>query len=183
MISPEQPARKNIRLSEYDYSTTGAYFITICTQDRRKLFSDIVGADLVSARVRLNQAGHIIDRVYNETIASFINIKSNCYVIMPNHFHCIISIRAIATRANTRFAPTSETTAVEIGDIIKAFKSKTTVEYIRGVKAGLLAPFNKRLWQRNYYEHVIRNQDDLLRIWQYIEENPSTWSKDRYYTS
>jgi len=108
-MQKELPVRKNIRLKDYDYSQNGAYYITICTQDRINLFGDvIVGADLVSARVELNNAGQMIERVYSETVSSFDCIVPENYIIMPNHFHFILSIQRDAERADTRSAPTAQ---------------------------------------------------------------------------
>ena len=89
---------------------------------------------------------------------------------MPNHFHGIIALE----RADMESAPT-------LPMIIQSFKRNTTIEYIRGVKSGLYPPFNKRIWQRNYYERVIRDEDEYLQVWQYIEENPARWTEDEYY--
>ena len=178
------PVRKNIRLKNYDYSQNGAYYITICAQGRLNIFGEIdegisVGADLASARanlnhaacanlnhtacVNLNHAGQMIEQIYIETISSFDDVVSDNYIVMPNHLHCILSIR----RADTRSAPTAA-----ICNVVQAFKSKTTVEYINGVKSGIFPPFNKRIWQRNYYEEIIRNEERYREIWQYIDENP-----------
>ena len=174
-MSKELPVRENIRLKGYDYSQNGAYYITICTQGRRNLFGDvIVGADLVSARVELSEAGKMTERVYTEIISSFNGFVSEKYIIMPNHFHCILFIH----RADTRSAPTGMET---VANVVQAFKSKTTVEYIKGVKSGKYPPFNKRIWQRNYYEHIIRDEKDYKIKWKYIDENPAQWVEDEYF--
>jgi len=198
IMKNELPKRKTLRLKYYDYSSAGAYFVTICTQGMVRLFGDIVGADpgcmasrhvlasagfnakasadqLVSARMQLNGAGKMIEAVYQETMALYPNINADKYVIIPNHVHCIIIIES-SERADTRSAPT-----VAIGSIIQRFKSKTTVEYIRGVKSGLYPPFNKRIWHRNYHEHIIRSEEEYLGIWKYIDENPAKWLEDKYY--
>ena len=158
-------------MKEYDYSQNGAYFITICTKDRAHLFGEVVGADLVSARMELNHAGHMIENILFETVHSFDDMIVDKYIIMPNHFHCII----VTSRADTRSAPTKAVTAV-----VQAFKSKTTLAYIRGVKSGTLPPFSKYVWQRNYHDHIIRDENDYLRIWKYIDENPIKWADDEY---
>ena len=170
----------------------------MCTQDRKISFGEVVGADLVSARenpndiarenlknvpyVKLNNAGQIIERIYTETISSFKNVVSDNYIIMPNHIHCIISIHRAEPiqRADTRSAPTEPETKT-ICEIAQAFKSKTTVEYINGVKSGLYKTFNKRIWQRNYYEHIIRNEEEYRNICKYINENPQKWEQDKFY--
>ena len=169
------PQRTNLRLREYDYSLNGAYFVTICVKDRASLFGRVVvGADLVSARAELNPAGRIVEEVLHETIQAFAGVHLDRYVIMPNHFHGIFVI----SRADTRSAPT-----VPVTSVVQAFKSKTTVAYIKAVKAGLLLPFDKQIWQRNYYEHVIRNEKAYLRVCQYIDENPARWEEDEYYSA
>lgn len=157
----EQPTRKIIRLQNYDYGESGAYFITLCTYNKEKLFGDI-WADSISA--------HMIARVFENTINSFSKISCPKYVVMPNHFHAIVVIE----RADTRSAPT-------LMDIVQAFKSKATVEYIRLVKEGLAPPFYKHLWQRSFYDHVIRNDRDYQEIWKYIDENPQKWQLDKFY--
>ena len=124
-----------------------------------------------------NPAGKMIDCIYNEIISSFDDVFSDKYIIMPNHFHCILSIQRtnMAARADTRSAPT------KIDMVVQTFKSKTTVEYINGVKSGLYPPFNKRVWQRNYYEHIIRDKEDYQTRWRYIDENPAKWANDEFY--
>ncbi|MCL2397934.1 MAG: hypothetical protein FWC93_07720 [Defluviitaleaceae bacterium] len=164
------PIRKAARLEVYDYSSAGAYFITICTQDKAMLFGNIVGADSISARMVLNDAGKMIDAVYRETINQFHNATSTTHIVMPNHFHAII----IIDRADIETAPT-------LSDVTQSFKRNTTIKYIQAVKAGLHPPFNKRIWQRGYHDQIIRNEADYLRIWQYIDENPMRWAEDCYY--
>ena len=177
--------RHTIRLKNYDYSTCGAYFITICTQDRENLFGEIiVGADLVSAQiteVALNHAGRMVEDIYDEIVNSYDDVFSDKFVVMPNHFHCILFTRRAGIgsqrdRADTRSAPT------KIGEVIQAFKSRTTVEYVRNVKSGFYPAFNRRVWQRNYFDHIIRNEDEHRRIRHYIDNNPANWLEDCYFT-
>jgi len=168
--NPEIHHRRSIRLKGYDYSSSGSYYITICTQDRENLFGDVVGADSISALMELNHAGKMIETIYNETIDSYKNITSDIYIIMPNHLHCIISI----SRADIESAPT-------IGDVMQSFKRNTTIKYINGVKSGIYPPFNKRIWQRDYYEHIIRDEEEYNQKWRYIDENPARWREDEFY--
>ena len=188
----EFPKRKSIRLKGYDYGQNGAYYVTICTKDKAHLFGEIiaVGADLVSARAQLNYAVQMIEKVFLETVQSFDNIIADKYVVMPNHFHCILVISragsvtraGYVSRADTRSAPTTDTVAMKtVSAVVRAFKSKTTLEYIKGVKSGVLPPFDKQVWQRNYYEHVIRDESDYQTKWKYIDENPAKWVEDEYY--
>ena len=162
--------RKELRLREYDYSGNGAYFVTICTQNREKLFArpeihaesipqngeesfSAVGADSISAR--------IIRRTFAHVINEHPNVSCPRYVIMQDHFHALV----VLERADTGSAPT-------LPYLIQAFKRFSTLEYTKAVKAGLLPPYDKRIWQRGYYEHVIRSYDDFLDCWTYIENNP-----------
>src|SRR5687767_6019043 len=172
--------RRSIRLKDYDYSQKGAYYVTINAQNRECWFGDIVNREMV-----LNEAGEMIDQQWNALPKMFLNIELDLYQIMPNHFHGIIVIVGATTRvahnlemksiyengAGTRPAPT-------LGDIIGAFKSITTNEYIKGVENKKWPRFDKRLWQRNYYEHVIRDEEDLNRIRNYIQSNPANWDED-----
>lgn len=147
------PVRKNLRLENYDYSQNGAYFITICTQNRRPCFGvrnqSSVGADSISAR--------IIKTTFEETISSFIGTSCPIYTVMPDHFHAII----VFSRADIESAPT-------LSDMVQSFKRYSTVEYTKAVKSGLLPPYDKKLWQRGYYEHVIRNDTDYAECMKYI---------------
>ena len=156
------PKRKSTRLKNYDYSTSGAYFVTICTKNRKMLFAP-VGADSISARM--------VERTFLETIHQYDGVNCPIYVVMPNHFHAIITI----SRADMESAPT-------VSDIIQSFKRYSTLEYIKMVKDGLLLPFDKQIWQRTFYDHVIRNSDDYDEIYKYIYENPMRWQFDELYT-
>ncbi len=155
----ELPKRKTIRLKDYDYSQNGAYFITICTYNRECLF---VGDDSISSR--------IVDDIWNKTINEYTNVKCPKYVIMPNHFHAIIVIE----RADIESAPT-------IPEIIQSFKRCSTIEYIKLVKQNLLPLFDKHIWQCSYHDHIIRNEREYQKIWEYIDTNPLKWELDCYY--
>ena len=152
------PQRKILRLQNFDYSTCGAYFITICTKNRKKLFAP-VGADSISARM--------VERVFLKTIEQHPGVECPIYVIMPNHIHAIIEI----SRADMESAPT-------LPQIVQSFKRYSTIEYAKMVKDGILPPFDKQIWQRSFYDHVIRNQDDYEEIYKYIYENPMKWEFD-----
>ena len=161
MEKKEFPKRKLIRLKNFDYSTSGAYFITICTNHRKMLFAP-VGADSISARM--------VERTFLETIQKYNGVDSPIYVVMPNHFHAIITV----SRADMESAPT-------VSKIVQEFKRYSTIEYIKMVKNGILPPFEKQVWQRSFYDHVIRNNDDYDEIYKYIYENPMRWEFDKLY--
>ncbi|QOR35307.1 transposase [Clostridium sp. 'deep sea'] len=183
-----KPKRKQTRLKNYDYSRAGCYFVTMCTQNMRMLLGDIVNGKMI-----LSYAGLMAERILNQTPNKFNNIELNKYIIMPNHVHTILKIKSQSdlVGANLVFACSNASNkpkkamtsfASTMGNFVKSFKSKTTVEYIKAVKKGTLQPFEKRIWQRNYHDHIIRNQKDYQRIWQYIDTNVQKWELDRYYS-
>ena len=157
----EQKRRKVIRLPQFDYSSNGAYFITICTHERRNLFGQI-DSD--------SPAKQMLYEEFEMVLKRFPQMTSPNYVVMPNHFHALIVIDKMNEEASDTVAK-----------MIQAFKSKSTVEYIRLVKAGKAAAFAGKVWQRSYYDHVVRNDRDYQEIWRYIDENPLKWKLDRFY--
>ena len=168
--------RRSLRLQGFDYSKEGTYFVTVCTQNRECLFGDIV-----DGAMHLNGAGRLVQTVWDGLSQRFPTIELDAFVVMPNHIHGIITVGAPLVgaqegtpddRATTRVAPT-------VGSIVGAFKSITTNEYIRGVTTGFRPPFLGRFWQRNYYEHVIRSEESLNCIRDYIATNPFRWELDR----
>lgn len=175
---PDIHHRQSMRLKGYDYAQSGAYFVTVVTKDRLCLFGDVI-----EEKMCVNGPGAIVQKVWDELPTWFPTIRLDAFVVMPNHVHGIIVIhqpvgvplvgtQGDGDKATTRVAPT-------LGDIVGAFKSITTVRYTQGVKAGLWNPFRERLWQRNYYEHVIRNESELNRAREYIVGNPVLWDRDR----
>jgi putative transposase len=176
----EKKHRRSLRLRDYDYSQAGAYFITICTNNRECIFGEVINSE-----VRLFPFGKIIQMEWANTPKRFPNVQLDVFVIMPNHLHGIIIINNVEIRrgnpcgypinnsnrypkerAGTSPAPT-------LGKIIGAFKSLC----IHGFMARSLNIV--KLWQRNYYEHVIRNEKELNRIRDYIQNNPLRWEFDR----
>lgn len=175
----EFPQRKRLRLQDFDYSSSGAYFVTICTKNRKTLFAPVVGADSISARTPDSISARMVERTFLETIRQYNGIDSPIYVVMPNHFHAIITIsRADMESANMRADIESAPT---VSEIIQSFKRYSTIEYSKLVKDGILPPFDKQIWQRSFYDHVIRNRDDYNAIYKYIYENPAKWQSDRFY--
>ena len=165
--------RKQNRLFGYDYGQEGCYFVTLCTRNRARLFvmEPIPGeAFPVSGDLYLGNGiqgaspiqNQIIHRWIREAQNKFPNITIDKYVVMPDHLHLIVTLKE---RHVGRSLP----------DVMRFFKTMTTNEYIRGVKNGLLSPFDKKLWQKSYYDHVIRNEQDYNEIWEYIENNPAKW--------
>ena len=172
------PRRRAMRLKEFDYAATGAYFISIVTQNRSCLFGDIV-----DGKMQLNNAGETVSRCWHELNSKFSSIKTDEFVVMPNHIHGIVIIADATVGADLRVGPPIVQTGAHAGaplpKILQWFKTMTTNAYIHGVKGFDWPAFRGRLWQRSYYEHVIRNDDSLNQIRQYIIDNPARWEFDR----
>jgi REP element-mobilizing transposase RayT len=152
--------RKSLRLKNYDYSRCGLYFITICTHHRVKSFGEILDNQFMP-----NCAGMMIKNRWCDMVDRFDGLILDEYVVMPNHFHAILKIES----------------KMVLGDIVGAFKSITTNDYIKGVHDDDWLGFEKKLWQRNYYEHIIRDEKSYLTLSQYIQNNPLKWQEDRFF--
>lgn len=188
--------RKPNRLANYDYSQNGLYFITICTQNKKHYFGEITNDAMHS-----NIAGKIADKWWQKLEEKF-DITLHEYVIMPNHIHGIIEINnpqhsawtnsqynvgtplvGVRHNATANFTKRTPTRGVPtVSDIIGAYKSYTTNEYIKEVKSGVLPPFDKRIWQRSFYDHIIRKNESLNKIREYIIINPQEWNNDEFNT-
>ena len=168
----ELPKRKQIRIENYDYSTPGAYFVTVCTANREKLFwSDCRGelcspADTAETgdhrsplRVELSDIGTIVDKEIQKLSSVYNAVRVDKYCIMPDHIHFILSIDT-DENGRTQFAPT-------ISRVIKHFKGTITKQVGRPI------------WQKSFYDHGIRNQQDYNEIWEYIENNPLKYALKR----
>ena len=175
MAALDLPKRKQIRLPEYDYSTPGAYFVTICTQNRRCILSDIAVGALHEApvvSVRLTEIGRVVDQVIQSLPARYSNMTVDHYVIMPNHIHLLLRIEA--ERA-LREAPLREGETRSLLSKAVGYLKMNCSKRIHGNRPGL------QVFQRGYYEHVIRGEKDYLEIWEYIDTNPARWAEDCYY--
>ena len=172
--------RRSIRLKDYDYAQPGGYFVTIVTQSRKCLFGEIVEAEM-----QLNDAGQMVEAVLNNFPKHYSRVECDAFVVMPNHVHAVIVLVGAGPRA--RSAPTGQPqgvaptikTSLSLPDVVHRFKTLTTKQYIDGVKQYGWRHFVGRLWQRNYFEHVIRDEASLNRIRQYILDNPARWEYDR----
>ena len=166
MDTPPLPRRKSIRLPAYDYAQNGAYFVTICTADRQCLFGTVrpaVGGDAhiappstgPSAAVDLTSLGKVVEKY----LRSMPGVEK--YVVMPDHVHILVRIADGPMRAS---APT-----VSLPKLVRSLKGLCT-------KAA-----GHPIWQRGYYDHIVRDENDFLRCWKYLEENPVSW-QERYPT-
>jgi len=129
----------------------------------------------------LNDAGKMVETEWLKLMERFPNIELHEYVVMPNHFHSILKIVDTDVGRPQGHAPTNTPTNKTVGDMLDAFKSITTVEYIHGVKQSGWKPFNRKLWQRDYWEHIIRDEQEYQRISAYIINNPAKWKGDKFY--
>ncbi|MFA7676850.1 MAG: transposase [Candidatus Omnitrophota bacterium] len=187
----ELPTRRNTNhVPQHDYSKPGQYFVTICVENRKQLFGTIQNNEIV-----LNDIGNMIDFWWQEMFKKYKNIFIDQYVIMPNHIHGIINIvgadlcigpvqnNNINAIDNKNHIDSGKNIVLplqykELGQYISWFKRMAANEYIKNVKNNNWPPFNKRLWQRNYYDHIIRNDRSLDRIRAYIANNPKIWDND-----
>jgi len=185
-FNPDIHNRKSLRLEKYNYSSEWLYFLTISIKDKLCLFWEIK-----NDKIELFDAWKMVEKYWLELENDFRNIVLHDYVIMPNHFHWIIEIKyndgkwiENNKRVNTRFTPTGGKFLYNknsISSIIQAFKSKTTHQYIQWVYDNNWNIFNKKLWQKDFYEHIIRNEDWYLKIVEYIRNNPIKWEEDKFY--
>ncbi len=199
--------RKSMRLQGYDYSQAGFYFVTICIQNRMKLFGNIE-----SGEMKLNQAGKMVDQWWLKLDEKFyINLDE--YIIMPDHFHgiiqilgednldtiinplgndpCVIADQSVGMSDIITNPLGDDPCVISIPDAIAInqgrhmglpltrmmqwFKTMTTNKYIKGVRKDNWQPFYKKLWQKSYYDHIIRNHIELNRIRNYIRNNPANY--------
>jgi len=194
------PKRKDLRLENYDYSQPGWYYITVCVQDRKCLFGEIK-----NGKMALNDMGLLVKKYWNKLIDKF-NIELDEYIIMPNHIHGIIVINNnngrihVDINGRTRVDDNGRTHGSaptinhihpmvgvdpcvdphpSLGETIQWFKTMTTNQYIKNVKNDNWPPFDKRIWQRNYHEHIIRNETELNKIQKYITNNAAMWENDK----
>ncbi len=166
--------RKSIRLKNYDYTAVGYYFVTVCVYQRRNLFGEIIDGRMV-----LNDAGQMVKSVWDELPIHY-PIKIDAFVVMPNHVHGIIQTVGATPCGCPIIKGQAQGPALtmSLSDAVHRFKSFTTSQYQRNVLNNDWTPFRHRLWQRNYYERVIRNTKELASIQEYIINNPRQWSTD-----
>lgn len=184
---PKIHDRRSIRKREYDYSFPGWYFVTICTEGKDDAFGSVT-----EWQVHLNETGQMVADAWKRMPQRFPRMILDEFVVMPSHFHGIFQIVAtprakaivgaplvgapVGAGAGPTWAGTSP--APTVGDIVGAFKSLTANEYLRGVRQFGWRRMPQGLWQRNYYEHIIRNERDLEATRAYIRENPARWDTD-----
>jgi len=190
----DRPQRRTVRLRGYDYADAGASFVTVVAQDRACLFGEVVD-DVM----RLNAAGLVVVSWWGNLGRHFPSVLTDEFVVTPNHIHGIVFLGAnipaeawqmrdiVAAEAGDHTGSplpadgagnTDAGTFPTLATVVGWFKTRTTNDYIWGVKNDAYPPFRGRLWQRNFYEHIIRTDQTLDRIRTYIADNPSRWHDD-----
>ncbi len=165
------PKRKPTRLSEYDYSAAGTYFITVCTHGHRCTLSKITSAENAPPSNTLTQYGVFVDRVIG-TLENRFDATIDAYVIMPNHVHMLISIDCDLRAVRERPLRRSRSTLDKLVGFLKMNSSKSIHS---------ISP-NAIIWQRSYYDHIVRNSEDYANIYEYINTNVLRWEKDYLYS-
>lgn len=169
-FDPKIHHRHSLRLRHYDYAQAGAYFITICTHNRECIFGNVEGDTVL-----LNDVGRVVQDGWDVLPVNFPGVELDAFVVMPNHIHGIIVLGNVGARF---IAPNKDQGVINLaptlGEIIRAFKARCThgINQLRGARG-------MQVWQRNYYEHVIRNELSLQEVRQYIANNPAQWAFDR----
>ena len=169
MKNAELPKRKRTRLSAYDYSGPGVYFLTVCTHNRECLLSQIapVGEGLAPPVVSLTEIGKIVEEEILALEKHFPEVKMDHYVIMPNHIHLLLSLKEKENAGGASPSPT-------VSSMVGTMKSISTIRCHKELKT-------RFAWQRSFYDHVIRNEKDYREVWEYIEENPVKWTQDQFF--
>jgi len=165
-FDPQKHHRRSIRLKGYDYSQAGAYFVTIVAWQRDMIFGKIADKGMV-----LNEFGRIVSEKWQWLETQYPYIELGAWIVMPNHFHGILVIHDIG-RGGSRSAPTP-IKRKPLGGLIGVFKTVSTkqINLLRDIVGQVI-------WQRNYYEHIIRSEPEMDRISRYIESNPLRWADD-----
>jgi REP element-mobilizing transposase RayT len=191
MTDPPHYGRRSLRLPGFDYSSAGAYYVTICTHYRVCAFGEVRGEAMVPSDL-----GRAIERIWQELPSRFPGVDLDAFVVMPNHIHGILFLNVGAADPRERGSDSNPTSPgpcsvgaplagalhsahapASLGTVIGAFKSLTARAAILAAKASG-NPSLYPLWQRNYYEHVVRGEEDLARFRAYIADNPARWGED-----
>lgn len=154
----DSPKRKGIRLKEYDYSQPGYYFVTLCTRDREMLLWD-GGRPMAAPTQALSKAGEVVRDGLERIVDVYKAVRVAQYCIMPNHIHVIVVIEDVGAASGRP----------GLAQIINQFKGYTTRQ------SGI------RLWQKGYYDRIIRSETEYLDTWRYIDQNPLQWAEDEYH--
>jgi REP element-mobilizing transposase RayT len=166
-LNHDLPYRRSIRLAEYDYRQPGIYFITVCTKDRELRFGDIV-----NGRMRLNAAGRTVQSVWQDLPTHYPNLDIDAFIVMPDHFHGIVVIQPSVGAIQESPLPMtqSERRGMTLPKLVGRFKMQTA----KIINASATTP-GQPLWQRNYWERILRDDRECAAVRRYIRENPQRW--------
>ena len=166
-----EPKRRSIRLREYDYSTPGAYFITVCTYSRLLLFGRVV-----NGKMEANRLGAVVEDCWSK-LPDHYDVALDAFILMPNHIHGVITIEDTPTTVGAGLKPAlpaaSDSNRHGVPEIVRAFKT-FSARRINEMRASAGTP----VWQRGFYDHVIRGENELDRVRTYIMDNPRRWPED-----
>jgi len=191
MTNKPYPQRKSPRLQGFDYSRPGAYFVTVCTEDRRHFLGTVVDGVM-----QPTPAGRMLEDVWFKIVEKYPSVRLDAFIVMPNHIHILIWLTALQRppdpdpldrqsddieNAEIDDASIKKIPEPTLSDIMRWYKSYTTALYRHGVVEQNWPPFPGRLWQRSFYDHIVRRDETLNIIRRYIQQNPKRWSLDRYH--
>jgi REP element-mobilizing transposase RayT len=165
--TPEHPIRRNLRLPGYDYTSEGTYFVTICTQDRRRVLGEVIDGSF-----QANAAGNIVKECWCELPYHYAGLALDAFVVMPNHMHGVLAFLddvGAGLKPALGIKPRRS-----LSEVVRAFKtfSARRINELRGTRG-------VAVWQRAYYEHIVRGEKGLSEIRRYIADNPGNWEMDR----
>lgn len=158
---------RRLRLRDYDYSTPGYYFVTICTYDRFHYFGHITDRS-----IELSPAGQMVSNVIEELPIRFSNISIDSFVVMPDHLHVLIGL-------GVRLA--DEPGEPDLSRVVQWLKMTTHRMYSEGVRRNGWAEYQWRVWQEGFHDHIVRNEKELDILRRYIAENVERWDEDQFY--
>jgi putative transposase len=168
-MTNEFPHRKPTRYKDYDYSLPGYYFITICSHEMKYLFGNVINCKMMP-----NNTGAVVNNCWNEIPKHFKNVELDYYQLMPNHFHGIVIINSpIENVGNAKFAFPTDRTKMILSKAIQQFKRQVTIE------TKIRFEFDEPVWQKSFFDHVIRNEKELYETRKYIEQNPVKWDFEK----
>lgn len=175
---PQTHHRRSLRLPQYDYSDPGAYFITVCAKRRQCVLAEIKGGESVPS-----EFGKVVLDVWKDLPARYENVQTDAFVVMPNHLHGIIVVTSVGAVHEPPARRAIHELPLQSPRMRRQMLIPRCVGYLKMNSARMinetLGTSGTSVWQRGYYERVIRNEDELARIRQYIAENPVTWELDR----
>jgi len=160
-------------LKDHDYSQAGYYFVTVCVKDGHEMLGRVVVGDdahIVPPFVEHSKYGDAVHKCVRGINGSYCDVFVDKYVVMPNHIHMILVVRGLVRNGDSGTMWASSPTAARVPNVIRSLKTLVAKE----------CGFS--FWQRSYHDHIIRNEDEYKRIWQYIDENPAKWAEDEYCT-